>query len=97
GIRDFHVTGVQTCALPILWSMDYQWIIPLFSPQNYLHSTTQNDIPYETFSRLLLSPYFFFSHCTIPTFGSGGPKSCFHRTEGHRVAQGFSPTPGIGK
>src|SRR5690606_41179445 len=21
GIRDFHVTGVQTCALPILWIM----------------------------------------------------------------------------
>src|SRR5207302_7343043 len=21
GIRDFHVTGVQTCALPILWKM----------------------------------------------------------------------------
>src|SRR5690606_41010778 len=25
GIRDFHVTGVQTCALPILASLHYFW------------------------------------------------------------------------
>src|SRR5690606_40939715 len=25
GIRDFHVTGVQTCALPILASLGFQW------------------------------------------------------------------------
>src|SRR5690606_39824015 len=43
-IRDFHVTGVQTCALPIyqlleipevIWNMDKPWlIIPLFLKEN---------------------------------------------------------------
>src|SRR5690606_39360700 len=28
GIRDFHVTGVQTCALPILWPMRVSGIMP---------------------------------------------------------------------
>src|SRR5690606_39643311 len=32
GIRDFHVTGVQTCALPILKSM------PSGPPQSIVHS-----------------------------------------------------------
>src|SRR5690606_40679184 len=26
GIRDFHVTGVQTCALPISWEGLHEWL-----------------------------------------------------------------------
>src|SRR5690606_41135839 len=31
GIRDFHVTGVQTCALPILWEIDGKSVYDLFT------------------------------------------------------------------
>src|SRR5690606_41383348 len=34
GIRDFHVTGVQTCALPIsrTFRIEHGYTIPVFSP-----------------------------------------------------------------
>src|SRR5690606_41158794 len=45
GIRDFHVTGVQTCALPISWRwvpLDrraFSWGV-LFTPRRRLFSNT---------------------------------------------------------
>src|SRR5690606_40140056 len=38
GIRDFHVTGVQTCALPILVDTEGRLVIPEFT--NALTGTT---------------------------------------------------------
>src|SRR5690606_39873412 len=32
GIRDFHVTGVQTCALPISGRISPSWWTPHFTP-----------------------------------------------------------------
>src|SRR5690606_40375525 len=42
GIRDFHVTGVQTCALPILRfykteRQDMDWTTPNLTPEAFTH------------------------------------------------------------
>src|SRR5690606_40017522 len=37
GIRDFHVTGVQTCALPISWAFAYVYMVcQLLSPASFI-------------------------------------------------------------
>src|SRR5690606_40401632 len=35
GIRDFHVTGVQTCALPILLELDLSGVVVSSIPRRY--------------------------------------------------------------
>ena len=54
GIRDWSVTGVQTCALPILW-LDYNFERSVYTPelksskmQDSFYSTTQNLLPVVT-------------------------------------------------
>src|SRR5690606_14607695 len=37
GIRDFHVTGVQTCALPICWSRDGSRVWYVSEADGYAH------------------------------------------------------------
>src|SRR5690606_39615334 len=48
GIRDFHVTGVQTCALPIFYSPFFKEYIPaeIPKPTELLAKLNANENPY---------------------------------------------------
>src|SRR5690606_41189739 len=57
GIRDFHVTGVQTCALPIC-----TWV----GLENYAHIFGDDD-----FRRTLLITLVYVVVCVVGSVGSG--------------------------
>src|SRR5690606_41146004 len=63
GIRDFHVTGVQTCALPILRLLSN--VIAFFQSNNvfttekhpHLNAKVDEDKPWERLERVLVTLY----------------------------------------
>src|SRR5690625_5451541 len=66
GIRDGHVTGVQTCALPIYNGISYSFIL--------LYKLTR-DIP-SNFAAALLLPYVLSSVSIILSFSIAARSSC---------------------
>src|SRR5690606_39850974 len=85
GIREFHVTGVQTCALPISEdelgnpiTAPYCWA-PATARDDYsAANTADSDVPVDVFA----NDTFAQSVCR------GGNLGLTHRTEGRRAGQG---------
>src|SRR5690606_40973188 len=88
GIRDFHVTGVQTCALPIL--------LPSMIERRRGHvvfsSTMSTQLPIPLFSAYLASKSALESYARslMAELGSSGITTTIVRSEERRVGKEWS-------
>src|SRR5690606_40908061 len=85
GIRDFHVTGVQTCALPILYC---QWKNMMFKFKassmnrvaiNWMMSNYKHEfflIPFQNSTQLIIKLLFGFYAAAASA--SNGPETTLH-------------------
>src|SRR5256885_3921433 len=77
GIRDYKVTGVQTCALPILLATAMLEIIPAS------FKLLEKDAPFLILAGYLITH--FFEHTVTPHFHFG--EETHHRSEERRVGK----------
>src|SRR5690606_40265789 len=88
GIRDFHVTGVQTCALPIsgMACMLYLWVSEVGITEFSSEKRFSDETSLANVLDGLMQVYMAFAVCVLSFWRKGGSRVL--RSEERRVGKG---------